>query len=389
MRCALLCLTITAGAARADTGVIAIGPQRAPISAALVDAIGPGALDDAIGRARAQLAAGAVPIETLARFRHVRALTDEGWSAFQHVSFDVAASRLAAARGEAELLVALPGGAELYADASLRLGVVMARQGRAQDAHDVVALALARDPDRPITTAEFSPDVLELADAVRASPAPAQHVRIAAEPASAILSVDGVELGASPVETDLPRGQHVVVARAPLHEPRAQSVAVDASTTSIHLALERDREAEELVGGADAATDDALRALVDVTERYAGVDEIVLATVVDRRGGPSLLVERCAGARCTPVVEVGFADAAGLPAAVKSAWASVRAGEPRGPAVVLRAGGDDVVEHRCKLCRNPYVIGGTAAAVVLGAIAIFAATSGGKPSPDLHVPNHF
>ncbi len=103
-------------------------------------------VEDAVGEARAAHAGGAVPAEALAAFRRVRDVVDEGWRAYLRVTVEVAASRLTTARTDAEPLVALPGGAELYADAALRLGAVLDHLGRTQDAQAVLALALALDP---------------------------------------------------------------------------------------------------------------------------------------------------------------------------------------------------------------------------------------------------
>src|SRR6185369_12018928 len=128
---------------------------------------GPRRVIDALAEARAALAGGAVPIATLARFRRVRELVAEGWSAYLHVQVAYAAERLAAARTEAEALVVLPGGAALYADASLRLGAVLGNLGRPDGAMAALSLAVALDPERPIELTEFSPDVRAAVDAVR------------------------------------------------------------------------------------------------------------------------------------------------------------------------------------------------------------------------------
>ena len=127
--CAIV-IAVLHGAYAEGIGVIAAGAgrdDRAAVATAMLDAIGARGrvIGDAIGEARAQLAAGAVPAAMLARFRRVREMIDDGWRAYLRVQIDFAQSRLAAARTEAEALVALPGGTELYADAALRLGAVL------------------------------------------------------------------------------------------------------------------------------------------------------------------------------------------------------------------------------------------------------------------------
>jgi hypothetical protein len=378
------------GAHADGLGVIAAGApgsERAALASALVDAVGPRGrvVGDAVGVARGELAAGAVPIATLARFRRVREMIDDGWRAFLRVQIDFAQSRLAAARTEAEPLAALPGGAELYADAALRLGVVLQHR-RIADAPAVLALALALDPDRPITLAEFSPDVVEAVDAIRAAPAAMQRVHVTATPPGAMISIDGKELGRAPLAVQVPRGQHLVIARAPLHRAAVQGVVVDAATR-VELALDRDDDAARIAGGAaPGLAEPAAQELVDATIQLADLDEIVVAAVRERRGGPTLILQRCAGApaRCTAAVEVGFGDRAGLPAAAREAWQAAQTGVLRYPPSVL---GD--LDHRpaptgCRLCRSPLVWGGVGVAV-LGAVIAIVVTSGARPPPVITV----
>jgi hypothetical protein len=381
--------------AHADgTGVIAAGDDRAAVAAALVDAIrasGPPGrvVGDAVAEARAALAAGAVPAAVLARFRRVQAMSDDAWRAFLRVQIDAAQSGLAAARREAEALVALPGGAELCATAALRLGAVLLYR-KLPEATPSFALALALDPDRPITLAEFSPDVVAAIEAVRTAPAPLQSVHVATRPAGAIVSLDGRELGAAPLDAQVPRGPHLVVARAPLHRPVVQAVAVD-SPAAVELALDSDETAVQLAAGAEPGlTGPAEQALVDAAVAFGDVDEVVVAGVTARRGGPALIAQRCSGApaRCTAPAEIGFGDRAGLAAAAREAWRTVQGGALRDPPQVL---GD---LHReppppsgCRWCRNPLVWAGAGAAVVT-AVIVLAATSGSRSPPIVTIDGH-
>ncbi|HEX4416533.1 MAG TPA: PEGA domain-containing protein [Kofleriaceae bacterium] len=381
---------------RADgIGVIAAGDRaagagadRAAVAAVVVEAIGARGrvVGDAIGEARAQQAAGAVPSATLARFRRVREMIDDGWRAYLRVQIDFAQSRLAAARIEAEPLVALPGGAELYADAALRLGAVLQHR-RIADAPAVIALALALDPARPITLAEFSPDVVDAVAAVRAAPAALQRVHVTAVPQGASVSIDGRELGAAPLDVQVTRGQHLVTVRAPTYRAVVQGVNVDAAAT-VDLRLEPDDDEARLAGGAAPGLAAPLeQALVDTTLVFAELDEVVIAAVGDRRGGPVLTLQRCGGApaRCTAVTEIGFGDRAGLAAAARDAWQTVQAGAlTEAPGVLGAIRPSHAPDARCRLCRNPYVWTGVGA-VVLGAAIAIIATSGSKPAPILTV----
>lgn len=398
MRClpiaSAIAVVIAGSAARADgIGAIAAGPaagDRAATAAAMADAIAAGGgrsriVSDAVAEARAAQAAGAVTVTTLAQYRRVRELIDEGWRAFLRVQIDFAHSRLAAARSAAEALAALPGGTELYADAALRLGAVM-QYRRIPEAQAVLALALALDPDRPITLAEFSPDVVDAVAAVRAAPAAMQRLHVAAQPAGAMISIDGATIGAAPVDAQVARGQHLIIARAPLHRAAVQGVAVDGAA-SMELALDPDDDAVRLAGGAEAGlAAPAVQALVDAALEFGDLDEVVVAAVSDRPSGTVLTAQRCGGApaRCTVAAEVGMADRTGLPAAAREAWRAVQDG-----ALVTapRAFGD--MEHlrarsRCELCRNPLVWAGVGA-VVIGTVIAIVAASGSRPPPVLTV----
>ncbi len=394
--CACACASIAAPRA-ADAGgagvIAASGPDRAALAEAVARAAGDGVIPDAIAAARAALAAGAVPAEDLARFAGVREQIDEGWRSYLRVAVESAQLRLAGARAEAEALVALPGGAELYADAALRLGAVLGHLGRRAESQAVLALALALDPDRPITLAEFSPDVIDAVEAARRAPAPIRRLRIATSPPGALIRVDGADVGRSPVDVEVVRGQHVIVARAPLHRPAVRGVAVDDAAASVTLELLPDDDALRLdAGAARGLPERAAQALIDAALRYAELDEVIVVADTTRRGGPTLLVQRCAGApaRCSAVVELGYGDRAGLPAAARAAWEAARAGELRYPPVVLGDPGGRPGPERCKLCRSPWLWTGVGVAVAAGlAIAIVAAT-GDRPAPVVGVdPSQF
>lgn len=394
MRALWLACTIACVATRSafgdGAGVISAGGRdRVAVATAMADAIGARAtIPDAVADARAAVAGGAVAIETIARFRRVRELVDEGWRAYLRVAAEFAAQRLATARGDAEPLVALPGGAEVYADATLRLGVVLDHLGRKAEAQRVLALALALDPERPITLAEFSPDVLELVDAVRASPPELRTLAIATVPPGAALRVDGAPVDRSPHPLAVARGQHVIVARMPRHRASVRGVAVDAATT-VELELDPDPELGALARGAELGLAMAAQqALVDATLRYADLDQVVVVAEVSRRGGSALLVQRCSGipARCTAIVEIGYGDRAGLAAAARAAWDAVRTGELREPPSALGERPGREPARRCEACRSPWLWTGVGVGLAIGAVVTtLAVTSGSRPAPSVGV----
>ena len=371
-------------------GVIAQGADRAAVAGAMANAMTGRAgriVPDAVTEARTAVAAGAVPIEALVKFRRVREQVDEGWRAYLRVAVENAALRLAAARTEAEALVALPGGAELYADAALRLGVVLGHLGRRTESQAVLQLALALDPDRPITLAEFSPDVVDAIAAVRALPVSRQKLHVTSIPAGAQIAIDGTDVGRAPLDVEVTRGQHIVVARETFYSAAVRGVAVDAAA-SITLDLARDDEIVRLAGGpARGMPEEAAQELVDATVRFGDFDEVVLVADTTRRGGPTLLVQRCAGvpAKCSAVVEIGYGDRAGLAAAARQAWEAARAGELRYPPTVLGDRGGPRDDGKCKLCRSTGLWVGVGAAVVLGTVITIIAVSGSKPPPVVDV----
>ncbi len=390
-----IAIALPAHAGAEGIGVIAVSADRpavaSGVAAVVHEARGGRVIDDAIGAARVASAGGAVPVDVLARFRRVREQIDEGWRAYHRVQLDFAASRLAAARTDAETILALPGGAVLYADAALRLGAVLGQLGRAAESRDAIALALALDPERPITFAEFSPDVVTAVDAVRSMTRPAHQVKIMSEPPDAAVSIDGKDAGRTPLALDLALGQHVVVVRSPSFRPHAQAVAIDASTTELAFPLDHDDDAARLEHGAEVGMPDtAAQELTDGVLQLADLDEVVLVADTDRRGGPTLLVQRCAGApaRCTAVVEIGYADRSGLVAAARAAWQAIRAADLRYPPTVFgdsRLTGHHI-EHHCELCRNPYLWTGVGAAAIAGTILILELVTASRPPPILDAP---
>lgn len=377
-------LAISSPAAADGAGVIATsGTDRAAVASAMAQAMSgrAGRISvDAVGEGRAALLAGAVPAQTLTRFRKVRDQIDLGWRAYLGVAIESAASRLVTARTAAEELVGLPGGAELYADAALKLGAVLGQLGRTAESQAVLALALALDPDRPITVAEFSPDVIAAVDAARNAPVALQRVHVTSVPQGARIAVDGKEVGRAPLDVQVTRGQHLIIARSPLYLPAVQALPQDAPAAEV--VLERDEAAVRLAGGAEQGLDEAAsQALVDATLQFADLDEVVVVADAIRRGGPTLLVQRCAGlpARCSAVVELGYGDRSGLAVAARAAWQAVLAGDLRYPPTVLGER-DGKLPGTRKLWKNPWVWTGVGA-VVIGTVVALVVTQGSRPPP--------
>ncbi len=367
-------------------GVIAVSrTDRASVAAAMAEAMSGRSgriTPDAVAEARAAIAAGAVPTETLVAFRKVREQIDEGWRAFQRVAVDAAASRLVAARTAAQPLVGLPGGPELYAEAALRLGVVFGAVGRTAESQAVFALALALDPDRPITKAEFTPEVIDAVDAARSVPVALGRVHVTSVPAGAQIQIDGNPVGLAPLDVQVARGQHLIIARTPMYLPTVQ--ALPAGSTSAEVVLDRDDAAIRVAGGAELGLGEReAQQLVDASLRFADLDEVVLVAETTRRGGPTLLVQRCAGlpARCSAVVELGYGDRSGLAVAARAAWDAAKTGDLRYPPTVLSEQDGPIRDGHCKVCRSPWLWTGVGAAVVIGTVITVFALQGAEPPP--------
>jgi hypothetical protein len=184
----------------------------------------------------------------------------------------------------------------------------------------------------------------------------------------------------------------VVVARLAGAEPAVRGFVV-ADAGEVALTLAPDPAASRLGPASRGLPEPLAQGLVDTVIRYADLDEVVVAVQTTRRGGPTLLVQRCAGlpARCSAVVELGYGERSGLAAAARSAWEAARTGELRYPPTVLGALDDRIaVDHRCKLCRSPWLWTGVGAAVLTGAVITLIATSGSKPAPVVGVdPSQF
>src|SRR5204862_4860786 len=162
--------------------------------------------------------------------------------------------------------------------------------------------------------AEFSPDVVDAISAVRALPVSRHQLQITSSPVGAHISIDGTEVGRAPLAVEVTRGQHIIVARSTFYTAAVRGLAVD-GPSRVMLELERDDERVNLAGGpARGMSEVAAQELVDAALRYADLDEVILVAATSRRGGPTLLVQRCAGlpARCSAVVEVGYGDRSGL-----------------------------------------------------------------------------
>jgi hypothetical protein len=211
-------------------------------------------------------------------------------------------------------------------------------------------------------------------------------VRIASEPAGAMITIDSKDVGRAPLHTELALGQHVIVARTPLHQPRARAVAVGEATSEVAIELEPDVAWQRLAEGASIGLVEArAQELVDAALRFADLDEVVVVADSDVRGGPTLLAQRCVGlpARCTAVIEIGYADRSGIAAAAREAWQAARAADLRYPPSVLadpRATGTRR-DDRCKLCRSPILWGSVGAAAVIATVAVIAIVSSSRPPP--------
>jgi hypothetical protein len=336
-------------------GVLVRAGAEAPVTRAELTGImqraGSGAGDevraDAIARARARVASGAVPDTRQAELDRVRALATAGWQAYLAVEPAQAADQLAEARGLAETVLDLPEGTVVYADVCLRLGVVLRQLGRSGEADALMRLAATLDPGRTVSIAAFAPDVVSAYEAARSAEAEAVPVRIdvtledaggsgsPAQPAQ-MIDIDGRPAGAAPLALALPAGLHVITARAPGYRSQARVVTLVAGVTpgehAVALELWPEPLARAVLRGSDALAvgnaGDGARAAMAGLLVYGEIDAVVLVASAWRRGAPALLGQRCilgaeAALACTGVVEIGYRQPGDADAAGRALWAAL------------------------------------------------------------------
>lgn len=381
---------------------------------------------DGVALARAARQAGAVPAAQLAALARVIEAGAEGWRAYLQVAVPFAASRLGKARSDAEALLPLPGGLELYADLSLRLGAALLSLGRVDEAEDAFALSATLDGDREVSLVEFSPDIVEAVARVKKRQGASAELVVTVEgsearseprgvarsaPRSAAapsIEIDGVAMAPVSVTATasggviarfaVARGQHVIVVRRRGYEDAAQAVRVPEGGAEAALILVEDRLARALADAAVALagmSEDRALSLVEAVLTYGDADEVLLVAASSRRGAPALLAQRCgASLRCTAVVEIGYTRP-GLAPAMRAAWAALERGELRYPpslpsdARVLpdRASAGD---GKCRLCRSPWLWAGVGATVAISSAVLIYLLGQEQPPPALTVdPGEF
>lgn len=432
----------------AIVAVPAAGASESPAdlvrAAAALEDRGVEVLGDGAALARAARAAGAVPAAQLAAMTRAIEGGAEGWRAYLQVAVPFAASRLGKARGDAEALLPLPGGLELYADLSLRLGAALLSLGRLEEAEETLALAASLDPHREVSLVEFSPDIVDALTRARARQVPpvplvittpgvrGATIELDGQLVGQIGAAEGDALGAAPglprsaaagaspssassipasasttrssssssagssssLRVSVSRGQHVVVARRRGYEPVAQAVRVPAEGAELALLLPEDRIARALDvalgAGLAGMSDEQATSLLEGVLTFADADEVLLLAASSRRGAPALLAQRCgASLRCTAVVEIGYTRP-GLPAALREAWSALGRGELRYPPSLpsdsrVLPDRTPAGDGKCRLCRNPWLWAGVGAAVVVTSAVLIYTLGQEAPPPVLVV----
>ncbi len=279
-------------------------------------------------RAVRRLEQGAVLAVRLDGFRRARQLAHEGWRAYLAVEAAFAASRLAEARRVAARIVDLPGGLELYADLTLRLGVVLLHLQRSAEAAVLFRLARRLTPERLVTPSHYSPSVVTAYNEAARAPQ-VTRVLVRASVPGAMIQVDGKDAGPSPARLRIEVGQHVVVARAKGFASATVALAVGPGPPTIRIQLEREAFASAVRAGATSLAvgtgeRDAHRS-VEGLLTYGELDGVLLVAAVWRRGAPALLGQLCRSVpvRCSAVVELGYPRTAALSKASRALWDSL------------------------------------------------------------------
>jgi len=290
-------------------------------------------------------------------------LAEEGRAAL-YARADFAGARAQLSRA-ADALIARsiePPARRLLARVQLDLGVALLAAGDTEGAEREIALALRLEPGLSLDRALHGPDVRELVDRLRAAPGPNVSQPIRTRPSGARLWVDGTEVGEAPLQTAVPRGSHVVVARLGGRTAGAARFESTASPEPWVLALPRAEAAASALEALEAGDDEA--AAPDVL-RALDVDRVVVV-----RRGANGLVANVWSQRGTS--RASAADAGGLVRALEG---------------VEGAGSTSPAEHERRL---PWAWIGVGAAVVVAgvAVAVIAASSGGPADRILIVEPH-
>jgi hypothetical protein len=394
---ALAALALGGGSAVADdVGVIAVRPVHSPVSAVeltralevALRARGDVAVDNPSRAARGRLSAGAVLADRLDGFTETSELMRSGWQSYASVQYTFARARLAEARQRALTLTDLAGGVELFAEVTLRLGVIKHELRDVAGAADDFRLAHRLAPTRPVTSDHFKPNIVTAFQAAVAAAIPRRGVSVSRSPAGATVIVDGRIVG--PNETvDLDEGLHLVVGMRPGYRSERRLVRVERSTTEIAVALEPDLRSSPLFGGeltAGAEEGPATR-LASTIALFAELDGIIVAAAVWRGGEPALVGQWCGGEplSCGRAVEIRFAGERGLAAATIELVDRARAEERRFPVTVLgdaRITNPEKRESDAVITRSPWWknkwlwIGVGAGAVAAGTAAALLVSDG-------------
>lgn len=334
-------------AAAEDVGVVAVRAKHAPIAAdKLSEAVAAAlrarnhvAVSTPARTARERLVAGAVVRGRLAAFTDAIERMRSGWARYANVEYAVARSRLAEARQQALAVTDLAGGVALFAEVSLRLGVIKHELRDFEGAAADFRLAQRLAPTRPVTIDHFKPDIVTAFQAAVASAIKRRTVTLRRQPAGAALEIDGRPIPTSVEQIDLDEGLHLVVARRPGFLSSRNMVRVERSSDELAVTLEPDPRSSPLFSGklaAGTAEGPATRIAAAVA-LFAELDAVLIAAAVWRGGQPTLIGQWCGGdrLRCGRPVEIRFASARGLAAATTELVDRARAEERRFPLTVL------------------------------------------------------
>ncbi|HPH68791.1 MAG TPA: hypothetical protein PLF40_23715 [Kofleriaceae bacterium] len=333
----------------------------------------------------------------------------QSWRAYLSVSLDTAATGLTTVIRAALPLTVTHDGRALFVDALLRLGIVNVQRPDAsaaakQAAQDGIALALRLEPNRTLSLSEFSPDVVDLVEAIRK--APVEQVELRVRSATAVqLNLDGVEFGALAANSSrtwpVSRGVHLLLVSDGVRRPQPRLIEVGLNGAAIDLVPEPDAVAETLRRDATRYTtgrdaDDLLQALAMIGAAEAAV--VVVATW--KRGAPALVAQRCMFAAnsdvavvCSSPVEVGWDGTAGKLDGAAHELVQLLGPLPTLPVQPTSAPIAILTEPsarpptsstptRCQWCRNPWVWTGVGAAVLASAATVYLVTRDGThPTP--------
>ncbi len=174
----------------------------------------------------------------------------------------------------------------LLVDAYLFLGNIYLGDKKISEAKNIFKEAVLLDPDRELTTEDYSPDTIAYFVQSKEeflSKAKTSKVDIFSAPKDTEIYLNGVKKGLTPVQLErLPQGEHFVLAQKPGYKPVAQKINVKDNYTRVKLELEKDIQEGNQIQGLWIKDLHGVEAQVQMAGKVGSsmkVDKVILVSV--------------------------------------------------------------------------------------------------------------